>query len=702
MESRENVVRKPVHIAIGLLLVLVLLVAGGAAYVLLVLDPNDLKPRIVALAGKQGVGLEIQGDLAWQLFPSPGVRIGRTRVSAVDHRIPELNFERAALSLDWRSLLHGKPRISALSIQGADIRIATATQAAVAAAAPLAAAAGSSDATAATTDAGKTPSAIAISAVEITQSRVTLTGAGAPRVLDNLNFSSRDMVLDGKPFPVRIEFDYTDPALPMPLGVVFEADVGADQAARTIATDNAHLQVTPMGRTAIDARCALRFEQAGDRLAISALRLSSGALSAESDFVVTELSTLPAARGQLRVPPADPRPLLAEWGVPLPRFSAPDALARVGLDTRFAASAENLELDELKLAIDATEVQGAIEARLAAPRQLKAALHGTRLDLDRYRTPAKDGAATAGAALFAPLAGPIAFLQGGNGTLDLDWDELMLDELRLEAIRLRVAFAGDDVQIRDLSTRTLGGTAAASAQLHGVTGKAPAATFKQRLTGISLAQVRQTLAPKLDLTGTLDLSLQGSARGGTSAELDRTLDASGTFGINTPHLDGVNIERTFCDLAALVDKTDKRKDWPQGTAFKDIAGEFRLAGPRLVLERMTTGVGNLALRGEGTIDRGAQHYDILTTARLGGERTSPDGCLVKSPRLRERDIPLRCQGGFGNDTATQCAPDSELVAQLVQDRVRQELDDEHGLGSKKAKKVEGLLRGLLGNKKDRN
>ncbi|MBK9428201.1 MAG: AsmA family protein [Gammaproteobacteria bacterium] len=693
--------RKPFRIAIGLLLVLVLLVAGGAAYVLLVLDPNALKPRIVDLAGKQGIGLEIQGDLAWQLFPSPGIQIGRTRVRATDHRIPELSFERAALSLDWRGLLHGTPKISALSVQGADIKIATATQAAVAAAAPLAAAAISSDTTPATTDAGKAPTTIAISAVDITQSRVTLTGAGAPRVLDNLDFSSRDMVLDGKPFPVRVAFDYSDPALPMPLGVTLEADLGVDQAARMVATENAHLQVTPVGRSAIDAHFALRFEQIRDRLAISALRISSGALSAESDFVVTELGTLPAVRGQLRVPPADPRPLLAEWGVPLPQFSAPDALARVGLDTRFAATAEDLVLDELKLAIDATEIQGAIEARLAAPRELKATLHGTRLDLDRYRTPTKDGAATAGAALLAPLAGPIAFLQGGNGTLDLDWDELTVDKLRLEALRLRVAFAGDDVQIHDLSTRTLGGTAAASAQLHGVTGQTPAATFKQRLTGISLAQVRQTLAPKLDLTGRLDLSLQGSARGGTSAELDRTLDARGSFGISAPHLDGVNIERAFCDLAALVDKADKRKDWPKGTAFKDIAGEFHLAGPRLVLERMITGVGNLALRGEGTIDRGAQHYDIIATARLGGERTSPEGCLVSSAHLRERDIPLRCQGSFGKDAVTQCAPDGELVKQLAQDRVLQELRDKHG-DSKKGKAVEGLLRGLLGDKKDRN
>ena len=51
------------------------------------------------------------------------------------------------------------------------------------------------------------------------------------------------------------------------------------------------------------------------------------------------------------------------------------------------------------------------------------------------------------------------FLQGGTGSLALDWDLLTLDQLRLEALRLRVRFAGDELHIEDLSSRTLGGTA---------------------------------------------------------------------------------------------------------------------------------------------------------------------------------------------------------------------------------------------------
>ena len=685
---------KPLRIAALLLLVVMTGAAAGVAYVLVALDPNVFKPRIAALAERQHVQVDIQGELAWQLFPRPGIRVGRTRVRAADPGFPELDFERAALSVSWRSLLHGVPRIGVLNIEGADIRVTTAAQAAATAAAPLAAAAS------APRDTGQSVPGLALDQIEITRSRITIAGAGEPRVLDNLNFSSRDLVLDGTPFPVRLAFDYRDPALPVPLGVAFDADLTVAQTTRTVASANAHLQITPQGRTALDARFALSVDLAQDRLTLSELHATWGALIAEGDLAVTELGTAPAMRGQIRIPPADPRPLLAEWQVALPKSTVTDAFAKLGIETRYGLSTDALELEDLKLTLDGTEIRGTVEARLASPRELRAALHGTRLDLDRYAPADRDGSGAAGA-LLTPLAAPIAFLRGGNGTLDLDWDALTVARVPLEGLRLRAAFAGDEVTIRELSARTLGGTTAGSAQLRGISGPAPAATFTEHLTGISLARVRATLAPGLDLDGTLDLSLQGSARGRTGAELDRSLDAAGTFAIAAPRLDRVNIERAYCDLAALVDKGEKRKDWPQGTAFRDAAGEFRLTGPRLTLARMTTGVGNLALRGEGTLDRAARNYDFLAIARLNGERTSADGCQVRSEHLRDHDIPLRCQGSFAAGAAIQCAPDGDLVKHLVEDRARQELQDSHG-GSKKGKAVEGLLRGLLGGKKDRD
>jgi AsmA protein len=355
-----------------------------------------------------------------------------------------------------------------------------------------------------------------------------------------------------------------------------------------------------------------------------------------------------------------------------------------------------LQLRDLDLTLDDTKITGTASARLATPRELRAELHGDRLDLGRYRGPdTEQTSASPPAALLAPLAAPMAFLQGGTGSLALNWDLLTLDQLRLETLRLRVRFAGDDLHIEDFSTRTLGGTAALHGSVEGIDGRDPEVNFAPRLKGIALAEVRRALASNLALDGVLDLTLTGSARGADSQDLEQSLRAQGDFRITDPTLSGTNIERTFCDLVATVERTPKRRDWPEFSRFETIVGDFRLAGPNLTLNKLTTGIGNLALRASGTLDRAAETYELTAVTRLEGDRTSADGCPVRSGRLRDRDIPLRCTGSFGAQTRTQCAPDPQFVAGLVEDRVLEELRDRGKLEGERGKAVEGLLKGLL-------
>jgi len=333
---------------------------------------------------------------------------------------------------------------------------------------------------------------------------------------------------------------------------------------------------------------------------------------------------------------------------------------------------------------------------LTAPREFTASLHGDRLDLGRYRTSAGEASTPAPAgALLAPLAGPAIFLEGGTGKLDLDWDEFALDQLQIAGVRLRVRYAGDQLRIEDLSLRGLGGSATLRGQLDGLTGGQPRVSFEPRLEAIALEQVRQTLVPDLMLDGVLDLTMAGSARGSDSAQWQQSLDARGSFHITDPVLLGTNIERVFCDLAATVERTEKRTNWVDRTRFVPIDGTFQLAGHRAILDEMTTGIGNLRLRASGTFDARTRAYDLLAITRLDGDRTSADGCPIRSTRLRGRDIPLRCTGDLGGKANPSCAPDAKFVAGLLQDRVLDELRDRVGGESAPAKGVEGLLRGLL-------
>lgn len=687
----------PLRILLSALTLIALLAAGAATWLLLVVDPNDFKPRIVDSARRQGVALDIRGELTWRLLPKLGVRIGRTGIRADDDRVPEVDFEALTLSMAWLPLLRGELRLDAVELQGADIRIRSTEQAALVAAAPIAAAPA---ATAAPAPAAE-GLVVAVRSVTVRDARVVLERPAGARVLEHLQLAGRDLILDGTPFPIELEFDYRDPGMPLPIAVVLTAELGVDRQKSRIDARDVQLKLAPEQRPAIEGRFRLQLDGSGETLDITDLELHSAGLDARGELRIAQLRSEPQAMGRLELPAADPRPLLHGWQLPLPPFAAADALSRLGLSTGFEASAQDLRLDQLQLQLDDTRVTGALTARLAAPRALHASLHGDRLDLGRYRgADAKSAGAAPGTALLAPLAGPLAFLQGGSGDLALDWDQLTLDRLRLETLRLRARFAGDGVHVEDLSARTLGGSASLRGALDGLTGGDPSLRFESRAEHIVLAEVRRALAPQLALDGTLELTMAGSARGADAERLQQSLAAQGSFEIADPILAGTNIEQTFCDLVTTVERTEKRNDWPNHSRFDTIAGSLRLAGANVILENLTTGMGNLRLHAAGTLDRATQHYEVLASVRLDGDRTSAEGCTVRSGRLRGRDIPLRCSGTLGKQSRMLCAPDPQFVAGLAGDRALEELRERGKLEGKRGKAVEGLLKGLLN--RDRN
>ena len=542
---------KPLRILLAALTLVALLAAGAATWVLLLLDPNDFKPRIAEFARRQGVALDIRGELTWQLLPRIGVRIGRTGLRADDGRVPELDFEALTLSMAWLPLLRGELRLDALELQGADIRIRGTEQAAMAAAAPLAAAPGATPA--ATADG----LVVAVRTVTIRDSRVTVEGSSGRRALENLRLTGRDLMLDGTPFPVELEFDYRDPAMPLPIAVAFAAELGVDQQKLLIETHDAKLTLTPEQRPAIEASFGLHLDGSRETLDITDLELDSAGLIALGELQVSNLGGEPQAEGRLELPLADPRPLLHAWQVPLPAFDAPNALGRLGLRTGFRVSPQKLYLSDFELEVDDTRV-----------------------------------------------------------------------------------------------------------------------------------------------AGTLDLAMTGSARDADPDRLQQSPDAQGSFRITDPILARTNIERTFCDLVATVERTPKRDDWPDLSRFETITGSFRLAGPRVTLDDLTTGIGNLRLRASGTFDRASQRYEVLAIMRLDGDRTSASGCPVRSESLRNRDIPLRCSGSLGAQSRMPCAPDPQFVAGLIGDRAVEELRERGKLEGERGKAVEGLLKGLLKRNRD--
>lgn len=103
--------------------VLVLSVSALAAYIVLVLDPNDYKQELaLAVKQKTAMDLALNGDLAWQLYPNLGIRLGATTLTDPALKETLLAVREAAVSVQLMPLLAGKASVNAVLLDGAVVR----------------------------------------------------------------------------------------------------------------------------------------------------------------------------------------------------------------------------------------------------------------------------------------------------------------------------------------------------------------------------------------------------------------------------------------------------------------------------------------------------------------------------------------------------------------------------------------------------
>ncbi len=690
-----------------------LLVLGAVAIALFGIDPNRYKPRLEALAAEQDVALSIAGDLSWDIFPGLGIHLGETRIEDHRRRFPTMSFRSANLELGLLELVRGNLAVKAAAIEGADIRIETAGQAKAAAAAPLATAPAPGTAPKAVpstnADVPTTPLSVAIENFTLTDSHITITGDRAPSVLANLELTSSGLNLAGDAFSIELAFDYEDsqlpPALGKKLGVKLAAQVAADQAKRLLTLSDTELTLTPAtDKSSLSAAFDLKLDYGNGSLALPKLKIVGGGTTLTGKLEAQQILLKPRFQGQLTLAPTNLRDIATQWGLDLSYLPSIDALTQVSLSADISGARE-LVLDKLEMRLDDSNISGRIALGLGATRTLDLALKGDSINLDDYIPAGDKKEQQAATAVFAPVLGALAWLKGGSGKIDMRWDSLVLDKHKLDKLHVGVTARGKRVDLGEISANVFDGAVKLAATID-MSSSQPKVNFTSQIRDIAIPKAGAAFAADTNMEGILDLAITGNTQGETSDALRKNLAGSGTLHITKPVITAVNVERSYCEVAALVEGTTLTQEWAQGTALQDFDSAFHLAGYDLVLDSYTTGVGNLGLKGSGVIDTNKETFNILAIARLSGDRTSATGCVIKSKSIRDKDIALRCKDSFARAGAKSCRPDGDAVKELakgkvmekLQDKLQQKIDDKK-LDESTGKGLNDLLQGILNRDK---
>ncbi len=635
-----------------------LVAVGGITYLLVGVDPNTYKPELEKLAHQNNIELSIEGDLRWSFYPNLAVHAGTTSLSGKEAGIPDIHFEQADFILDWKALLSRTIRLRAITIDGANIRAESVIEAASVAALPGAAA---STQTSLSTE---LPFELAIDKLALTNSRIVLVTPGAPdKRLEQLNFTSEGLNLDGKPFLMTLAVSTTLPDQPNPISIALNTQLTLQLEEQQASLSNAKLTINGFNQLPLSLGFNALYDGQKDSLTLNTIQGKLGSADIKGNVTVVKLKSSPAVAGELSLQNL----LLAELPI-----EAPDGFRKINIQSQFSASEQSIELNNLTLSLDDVNVGGKLSLKLTSPRQLEMTLNGDRLTLPASNEN-ESGSDQTG--LLTPILAPLALLEGGKGHIELNLASLTSDDIHIEKLHLNLFTNGKVVNITDLSGQVFGGRFQVTTKAD-LRNKVPSVTFSKQLVDIDLHQTLSTLAEQSDVRGTLSMDFSGTTNGDTQETLTANVNGRGKFSVKNLQVDNINVERSYCEMAALIEKKPTtNQTWPNSTLLSDLQGDIQWRDQHILLPGFTTGLGNLAIAGNGTIFLDKETYDMLITANLHGDHTSETGCLVKSKRIQNRDIPLRCRGSFSDDGGGNCLPDSQFISQLLQEKLQNVLFD---------------------------
>lgn len=582
-------------------------------YISVSYDANSLRPEIEKMALSQGYTIDIEGDLEWKFLPNPGISVGQLSWGNIQQTSGSV--DRLVFTVLWGGMFE---MLAAREVNSA-----------------------SAD----TEDPQAKNQRIAafVDSIQVHDASIVLQTPEFPAWhFSNIQLRLHDLSMKGERFPVDVEL--------RTLGNIelqVAASLAIDLAAQTVSIDDLD---------AVLGDAKLR----GDLKLDGAQATASGTLQLQNVNLKKWLGSL-----QKQLPLID-----------IPRTFSRQALTAVGTNIEYNLDANGLSSIDAQIDIDGQILKLTANSD-DSTGQLRIAISAARFAAGNYLSPADDSQAglpakSPNTALFAPLA-PL-LLWPGQAQMEFTLDTLQMNGYEINNLYANLFSNRHVVRLASLNADLFGGQLNALGRID-LSGAAPQLNLQPSLTGIDLAAALPALADNHDLNGRFSLEVDIQGRGRDSSRLLSSLTGSGQFKLLNPRYANVNIEQMFCSSTRLLSGGGlSNQQWPEGTDLQDIVGSFHLQNSNLLLDNLTTGVGNLNLAVKGTVAMPAGTYRIEATTRLDGTSTSSNGCSVNK-NFRNRAIPFVCSGSFYQEGDPTCRPDSSNLSESLKNKVLQKLGD---------------------------
>jgi uncharacterized protein involved in outer membrane biogenesis len=341
----------------------------------------------------------------------------------------------------------------------------------------------------------------------------------------------------------------------------------------------------------------------------------------------------------------------------VPKMVDPKALTDIAFEGFFDLVLDGFSTIQSTLSIDgqAIEISSEIDHENL---KLYTAILADQLKLDGYASQSDSGSANP--ALFASLAIPMA-LWHGRSQMELNITELNFGVASLNNIYGNLFGNQNIFKLSTLSGDLFDGQINLSGELN-MQSRTPSFSVDSSVSNIDLNRASK-LFDDLNLGGELNFSSNIKGSGYDGYSVMQSLAGSGQLVINSPRYQGINLEQTLCNAAALFSgKLPAVKDWSEDTQLDDLTASLSLRGDSLSVSEYRTQLGNVDFYGSSSLNLSSLRYKLNATALATQSKSSSMGCTI-NPMLVKREIPFRCKGAIGE--TFNCKPDNSLIKTLL-------------------------------------
>ena len=649
MSVSKLVKRLSIFFSLILLLVLVPVIF------LLTLDPNDYKPEIQSLAREQGVDLQINGDLAWQLYPVLALELNDVALATDQPKLSiSASLDLAQLDINLWPLFSGELSVRGIRVEGVNLALEeTATDSPD----PVGA-----DVTAGSAGKLSQLNAQRISLADLRINYQPLAGESIQLAINEL--SAEQFNLAGRPFKFGLALNLGYAGQQLSLGM--DSQLILDLEAQRYRVETQGLKIGVAGDQSIardrtidsqiDLVADVDMESGNWTLGLDNMQIEDLIAQVSAQGTIDPL----AARGSLDL---DGGTEFIGW------VTSTSLLREFSLETEFDYTTETLLLNDFSAKVNESQIDAGLQYYLQGQQTSRLRLDIGQINSDQYIPAETDQTTT------DPEQNPLEFLElVPPFDIQLTIDGLTYTDYQLGDIQVNSQISDAIAKVALEHADFADGTLEASLVLQ-ANNQPQVQVDSLGASGVQLGQFVLTETGEPMIQGEATATFNGELKSLIGEDYLAGLNGDGLISVDGLSLRNWNIEQSICLSAERLGATAAlQSNWPADTEFASFSSPVAVRNGVATLPEITSGFGNIAFTGGGNFDLVSLDLVAQLALLIQGERTSEQGCSINR-YIRNTELPLSCEGNIGEGGEISCGLDNAVIQALLTGQVQNAIQE---------------------------